>query len=124
MIVFSGELLSKISAQLSADQSEVCGDVLSVGECFSALKGMAHRKAPGNDGLPMEFYVKFWPVLGSDLVRVLNSCLVNRRLCKSQRRGVISLSFKGIGQILRTGDPYRCAMWITRLKPGPLRAGC
>ena len=88
------ELLSKISARLSADQSEVCEGVLSVDKCFSALKGMAHCKAPGNDGLPMEFYVKFWPVLGADLVRVFNSCLVNRRLSKPQRRGVISLSFK------------------------------
>ena len=56
------ELLSKLSARLSADQSEVCEGALSVDECFSALKGMAHRKAPGNDGLPMEFYVKFWQV--------------------------------------------------------------
>ena len=88
------ELLTKISAHLSANQSEVCKGVLSVDECFSAFKGMAHRKAPGNDGLLMEFYLKFWPVLGADLVRVLNSCLLNRRLSKSQRRGVISLSFK------------------------------
>ena len=87
------ELLSKISARLSTDQLEVCEGVLSVDECFFALKGMAHRKAPGNDGLPMEFYVKFWQVLGADLVRVLNSCFVKRHLCKSQRRGVISLSF-------------------------------
>ena len=58
------ELLSKLSASLSADQSEVCEGALSVDECFSALKGMAHHKAPGNDGLPMEFYVKFWQVFG------------------------------------------------------------
>ena len=88
------ELLSKLSARLSADQSEVCEGALSVDECFSALKGMAHRKAPGNDGLPMEFSVKFWSVLGADLVKVLNSCFFNRRLSKTQRRGVISLSFK------------------------------
>ena len=35
---------------------------------------MAHGKAPGSDGLPMEFFVKFWDVLGLDLVDVLNSC--------------------------------------------------
>ena len=56
------ELLYKLSARLSADQSEVSEGALSVDECFSALKGMAHHKAPGNDGLPMEFYVKFWQV--------------------------------------------------------------
>ena len=33
---------------------------------------MAKRNAPRLDGLTMEFYVKFWNVLGSDLVSVLN----------------------------------------------------
>ena len=42
----------------------------------------------------MEFYVKFWPVLGPDLVHVLNSCFDSSCLSLSQRRGVISLSFK------------------------------
>ena len=55
---------------------------------------MARRKAPGLDGLPVEFYVKFWDVLGPDLVSVLNSCLESRSLALSQRRGIISLSFK------------------------------
>ena len=42
-------------------------------EVLVALRGMARRKAPGLDGLPMEFYLKFWSILDSDLVSVLNS---------------------------------------------------
>ena len=42
-------------------------------KCFAALQGMARCKAPGSDGLPMEFYLRFWGVLGSDLVESLNS---------------------------------------------------
>ena len=49
---------------------------------------------PGPDGLPMEFYLKSWPVLGPDLVSVLNSCFDAGVLSLFQRRGVISLSFK------------------------------
>ena len=59
-----------------------------------ALQGMARHKALGLDGLPMEFYVKFWSVLYSDLVNVLNSCFDSGCLSLSQLRGVISLSFK------------------------------
>lgn len=55
---------------------------------------MARRKAPGSDGPPMESYLKFWPVLGQDLVLVLNSCFSEGRLSLSQLHGVISLSFK------------------------------
>ena len=55
---------------------------------------MARGKAPGIDGLPMEFYLKFWGVLGVDLVEVLNFCHQDGFLAKSQRRGLITLTFK------------------------------
>ena len=55
---------------------------------------MARGKLPGSDGLPMEFYVKFWPILGTDLVNVLNSCYLSGVMSLTQRRGLISLIFK------------------------------
>ena len=87
-------LLSNISSTLTPDQASSCDGPLSIRECRFALLGMAKRKAPGSDGLPMEFYVKFWDVLGADLVCVLNSCYQDGCLSPSQRSGVISLSFK------------------------------
>ena len=87
-------LLSNLSAALSRDQADLCEGYLGVEECRGALMGMARNKAPGSDGLPMEFYVKFWDVIGSDLVTVLNSCFDAGFLASSQRGGVISLSFK------------------------------
>lgn len=86
--------LGNISSTLGPDQAALCEGLLTSEECFTALNGMARRKAPGLDGLPMEFYVKFWNVLGADLVSVLNSCFVSGCLSLSQRRGVISLTFK------------------------------
>ena len=61
------------SSSLSEDQAKVCEGRWSQDECFTALKGIAPNKAPGSDGLPMEFYVKFRHVLGADLVLTLNS---------------------------------------------------
>ena len=87
-------LLDNIVSSLPTDQSDLCEGLLTVDECFAALVGMARRKAPGSDGLPAEFYLKFWAVLGQDLVQVLNSCYRSGSLSLSQRRGVISLSFK------------------------------
>ena len=88
------DLLGNLPSSLSGGQSSLCEGHLTVDEVLSALRGMARRKAPGLDGLPMEFYLKFWPVLGADLVSVLNSCFDSGSLSLSQRRGVISLSFK------------------------------
>ena len=87
-------LLSSLSSSLPPDQAASCEGPLSVAECFVALKGMARGKAPGLDGLPVEFYLHFWEVLGEDLVEVFNYCFDRGFLTKSQRRGVISLSFK------------------------------
>ena len=86
--------MGNLSSSLPDDQSSLCEGHLSVEEVLVALHGMARRKAPRLDGLPMEFYLKFWSVLGSDLVSVLNSYFDSGCLSLSQRRGVISLSFK------------------------------
>ena len=87
-------LLDNIKSSLSAIQLESCEGLLSVEECYDALSGMAKLKAPGLDGLPAEFYLKFWHVLGQDLVHVLNSCYTTGSLTLSQCRGVTLLSFK------------------------------
>ena len=59
---------------------------MSVEKVLFALRGMARRKAPGLDGLPMRFYLKFWSVLGSDLVSVLNSSFDSGCLSLSAQR--------------------------------------
>lgn len=65
------ELLSHISSVLPFHDSEACEGLLSQGECFTALQGMARGRAPGWDGLSKELYLKFWHVFGNDLVLVL-----------------------------------------------------
>ena len=72
----------------------MCDGPLTVAECRAALFGMARRKTPGCDGFPAEFYMTFRDILGDDLVDVLNLCFTFGYLTRTQRRGVISLSFK------------------------------
>ena len=82
---------------------------LSFDECFATLNGMARGRSPGSDGLPREFYVRFWPILGTDLVNVLNSCYLSGVMSLTQRRGLISLIFKkGDVLIPVTGVPLPC----------------
>ena len=72
-------LLSNVSSILSPAQADLCEGFLTLEECHRALVCMARRKAPGSDGLPVEFYLKFWDVLGPDLVEILNSCYLSGR---------------------------------------------
>jgi len=88
------ELLSNVSSSLTTEQSALCEGPLTLDEVHTALLGMAHNKSPGSDGLPMEFYLTFWEVLGSDLVDVPNASFDVGILPSSQRSALISLIFK------------------------------
>ena len=41
-------------------------------EITKALNGFAAGKTPGPDGLPKEFYAKFWEILGPHLLDLNN----------------------------------------------------
>ena len=98
------ELLDSLESTLSADEAASCEGPLSLEESFIALQGMAHRKTPGSDGLPMEFYLSFWDILGVDLVAALNRSHRSGVLSLSQRRGIITLVFK-------KGDRFEMPNW-------------
>ena len=88
------DLLSKVTSCVPPDQVSCCEGYLSLEEVQIALSGMARGKSPGSDGLPAEFYITFWNVLGADLVEVLNTCFDSGSLTLSQKETLISLIFK------------------------------
>ena len=88
------ELLQNLSSFLSPDQSQLCDGYLTADEVLEALKGMARGKSPGSDGLPVEFYLTFWDLLGDDLVEVLNASFDAGLLPFSQRGALITLIHK------------------------------
>jgi hypothetical protein len=86
--------LDSLERVLSPDESRSCEGLLTSDECHDALAGMSNNKSPGLDGLPKEFYATFWPLLGADLVAVLNTSFHVGFLSTTMRRGIISLIFK------------------------------
>ena len=87
-------LLDNLSSSVPPSEVPLCEGYLSVDEVYKALLGMAKGKSPGSDGLPAEFYVAFWDILGPDLVEVLNASFDSGLLPLSQRAALISLVFK------------------------------
>ena len=86
------EFLSKINLpRLSAEQARHCDGPLTSDEVLLALKSMQNGKSPGNDGLTKEFYVYFFDILGTDLVKCLNSCWSKGCLSNSQSQALITL---------------------------------
>ena len=87
-------LLDQLDAILTAEDQNKCEGDLTLGECYEALFQMSSGKSPGADGLPVEFYQRFWGLLGADLVDSLNYSFKHGSLSDSQRRGIIRLLYK------------------------------
>ena len=96
--------LSNLERKLTDLDSESCEGPLFEGECLAALRGMPKNKTPGIDGLPCEFYLSFWDLIGSDFVAVSNFCFDTGSLSPTQRQGVISLLYK-------KGDELEARNW-------------
>ncbi|KAI3364563.1 hypothetical protein L3Q82_011349 [Scortum barcoo] len=64
---------------------------LTLDELHVALMSLANGKAPGIDGIPVEFYKAFWPVVGEDMLEVFQESLRSGFLPQSCRRAVITL---------------------------------
>ncbi|KAI8478581.1 hypothetical protein Bbelb_436790 [Branchiostoma belcheri] len=90
--------LDKLDTALPEEVSNCLERPLSSEELLSAIKGMANNKTPGSDGLPKEFYYKFWDLVGPDILEVFNEGLGDGLLTVSQRQGIITLLDKA-------GDP-------------------
>ena len=73
---------------------ESCEGPLSVREAELAISLMKNGKAPGSDGLPSEFYKKFFHLFGTYFVAMINLCYLQGRLTESQRLSLITLLCK------------------------------
>ena len=82
--------------KLSTEQKDLCEGVLLKEECLLAIKNMENDKSPGCDGLPAEFYKKFFYLFGDAFVDFVNNCFQKGELSPSQRPGTISLLCKNL----------------------------
>ena len=76
---------------LSNDEKLSCEGLVTENECLTALREFKNGKSPGTDGLPAEFYRRFWSELGTDMCASFNYAFSTGTLSISQKRGIISL---------------------------------
>ena len=49
--------------RLTEQQMLSCEGKITLEECGKVLESFQNNKAPGNDGIPVEFYKQFWPLI-------------------------------------------------------------
>ncbi|KAM7286924.1 hypothetical protein ISCGN_030625 [Ixodes scapularis] len=80
--------------RLTNRQAEGLDVAVTRKECWEALSSLAKGKAPGPDGLPVEFYLKFWDLLADPLVKIYQMSIEEGCLPQSMRQGVLKLLCK------------------------------
>jgi hypothetical protein len=80
--------------KLDDDDRDSCEGELTNNECYKVLCKMSNGKAPGNDGLTVQFYKTFWNIVGHHVVNSLNDAYKKGELSNSQKQGVITLILK------------------------------
>ena len=76
---------------LSLTQKESCDTLLDINELKYSLDSMSSDKTPGNDGLTVEFYKKFWHILKDPLFSSVTFSKERGALSISQRQAIIKL---------------------------------
>ena len=74
------------------EQMKVAMDVeISVDEIQNAIKDMKRKKAPGADGLQIDFYIVFWNRIKDIFCDMISQVMKENKLHESSRYGLISL---------------------------------
>ena len=77
--------------KLSETDKNYCEGKISVSECHKLLDSFQNNKTPGNDGMPIEFYKKFWSLISDPFINSINECFEKGEMSVSQKQAVITL---------------------------------
>lgn len=95
---------TNLESTLSESDITLCEGMLTMQECTDVIKKMKKNKSPGNDGLPVEFYLTFWEDIKNVVIESLNESFVTGEMSSSQKCAIITLMFK-------KGDPEMLKNW-------------
>ena len=86
--------LNNLKAGLSDQQKENLQNDLSEFEIETAISQMTKGKAPGPNGLSVEFYTQCWPIVKNDFVNLLNQMYSTQIIDSRTKSGFITLIHK------------------------------
>ena len=88
------ENLKFIKDRLSKSDNEVLNDEITEMEIKKAIWRMKNEKSPGEDGLPREFYHKYFHLLKEEMSELFNNIKLDKQQPESQKNALIKLLYK------------------------------
>ena len=89
------KFLSFLKSKLDDIDREELNKDFSKGEILKIIRSFNKNRTPGIDGLPVEFYLENWDIIGDDFTSLVKFIMENKCISVSQRKGVITLIHKG-----------------------------
>ena len=77
--------------KLTDEQKDLCEGKIYRKECKRVLDSFQDNKTPGSDGIPIEFYKRFWHLIEEPFISCVNECFEKGELACSQKQAVITL---------------------------------
>ena len=72
--------------KLLEEQKMFCEGKITLEECALVLECFQNNKTPGNGGIPIEFYKKFWPLIREPFIQCINECVEKGEMSCSQKK--------------------------------------
>jgi exonuclease III len=90
----AAELLANIKETLTPPLADICDEYLTLEDLTKSLKTMKNGKSPGGDGLPVEFYVTFWHLIGPKFCEIVKGIFHQGKLPLTMSQAHVRLLFK------------------------------
>lgn len=90
-------LIDSIDLRLDDVDMQNIQHLFTMAELETAHRKMKTSKAPGNDGITVEFYRKMWPYIKQDLLETINEIVLRNELPLSMTQGIVTLMYKNKG---------------------------
>ena len=91
--------LNFVNNKLSDNEIRILESRVTNNEIFRAIKDMNINKAPGLDGIPIEFYLHYWDIIKNEFVIVVQNIINGMLLNDQQRKAIITLIPKDGGDL-------------------------
>ena len=84
-------LLEFLDKELTNEDREILENEVLEAEIFQAIKDLNSNKSPGIDGIPNDFYLKYWDIIKPEVSKVIINIINGAMLQENQKRAIIAL---------------------------------
>ena len=83
--------LQFVNKFLTEQEVKLVEEMVTMKEIFQCIKDINTNKTPGNDGLPIEFYDKYWDIIKIEFTEIVINIVTGTSLSENQRKAIITL---------------------------------